>query len=462
MGGHILLAEEIMSHRVLTRARLNVAHYNVTLADRLEDAHQLAVAEQPDLAIIGLSDTPEAAFSLIRTLKSDPLTSEIEIVALTSNPNGAANAQALAAGADDVLSRSTPVPVLQARIRNLMRVHNDDADLTLREDTREALGFAEPASPFEMGNPSGPGTIALVTAKDETAVEWRDNLSSHLRDHIKVLRANHILDAKGDDLHPDVYVIEATLQHHHDGLELIAELRSRVGTRTAGIIAVMDPEDIDGAISALDLGANGVIFNPPSGPELVERIRTQLRRKARSDRLRRQIFDGLTLAVTDPLTGLKNRRYALSSLTRIAEHAKQSGQSFAVMILDLDRFKRVNDTYGHQAGDAVLTEAARRITGGLRTDDIVARLGGEEFLVIMPDTTPKAAAMAGERLRQLVEAVPFAIPGRTEALSLTVSVGIAMGKGAGHVEALVEQADRALYSAKADGRNLVTMSRPAA
>jgi two-component system cell cycle response regulator len=261
---------------------------------------------------------------------------------------------------------------------------------------------------------------------------------------------------------PDVYVIAIDLKARHDGLMLIADLRSRSEARTAGIVAVVQPLDIEGAVVALDLGANDVVEHPVDTPELVERLRAQLRRKAVSDRLRQRITDGLKLAVTDPLTGLKNRRFALSALAQVADEAERTGRPFAIMVLDLDHFKKVNDTHGHASGDAVLAEAARRISGGLRSGDMVARMGGEEFMVVMPDTSTSAAAAAGERLRRMVEAVPFAIPGQIEPLHVTISVGIAMGGGPETIELLVDEADRALYSAKAEGRNAVNMSKSAA
>ncbi len=462
MAGTILLADEHSSSRILLRARLAQTHHQVIVADTLDEARRLARQWHPDVALIGFSED-EASLALLRELKSDPATAATELVAFVRKSGGTVTAEALAAGADDVLDRTMPEAVVMARLRSRMRARSSDDDLARRGDAEAALGFAELRARFETPAPQRPGTVALVTGDMSVAETLRAALEPHLRDRIVVLSRDALYQAEAAGLKPDVYVIAADLEARHDGLTLIAELRSRAEARTAGIVALVHPLDTAGAVSALDLGAGDVVELPVNPLELVERLRGQLRRKARADRLRQQISDGLKLAVTDPLTGLKNRRYALATLARVADEAEATGRPFAVMVLDLDHFKRVNDTHGHGAGDAVLAEAAQRISGALRAADTVARLGGEEFLVVMPDTTPEAAAAAGERLRRLVEAAPFHLPGSGGELSLTVSVGVAV-TGSGHEAAdrMVDLADKALYSAKADGRNLVSISRQTA
>lgn len=462
MGGHILLADDVMSYRVLIRARLFVAHYNVVMADSVEDVHPLAVSETPDLAIIGVGQNSSKSLDLIRTMKSDPLTSDVTILVVCDNQANKTRVQALKAGADDVLSRSASEAFLLASLRNLMRRRNEDAELNLREDTRVALGFSEAAAGFGTVKPPPTGTIALVTGNPKDSVSWKRRLETKLRDRIETLTPRELPDLDDGSLRPDLYVIEANLRHPSHGFALITDLRSRSISKDAGIVAIFDPTEEEAATHALDLGANAVLDTTASDDELIERIRCQLRRKAQQDRVRREIKDGLLMAITDPLTGLKNRRYAISSLKQIAENSNTNGKPFAVMMLDLDRFKRVNDTYGHPAGDAVLKAAAERIESGLRSDDIIARLGGEEFIVIMPETTPKDAQVAGERLRLMIEDIPFKLPDNDDALHLTVSIGIAVGNLGTPASLLIEEADRALYAAKEEGRNLVNMSSPAA
>jgi two-component system cell cycle response regulator len=174
----------------------------------------------------------------------------------------------------------------------------------------------------------------------------------------------------------------------------------------------------------------------------------------------------LRLAVIDPLTGLFNRRYALAQLGRIAERAQRGDSGFAVLAIDLDRFKAVNDSFGHAAGDCVLIEVARRLSLSMRAGDLLGRIGGEEFIVALPQTAASNALALANRLRLAVEAAPVRIDTAT-AISVTISVGLAVSgpltpAGTEPVDAALARADRALLRAKADGRNQVTTDRTAA
>lgn len=452
MEGRILIADDLVSNRILLRSRLAAAHYDVLLTPSRAEAAALAAAARPDLVIVDGGAPASGALALVRALKADPATAEIGVFVLLPRADAARCRAALEAGADDALARRPHAGPLLARIRRLMRARNGEAELGLRGETAAALGFAETAPAFEA--PERPATVALVAARPETAEDWRAAIAPQLRDRIVVLGPGQLHD---DGAAPDVFVIATDLGRRHEGLRLITELRSRARGRTAGLLAVTAAEDREAEIAALDLGADDVLSEPLDPAELVLRLRAQLRRKARADRLRRQVSDGLRLAVTDPLTGLSNRRSALSRLGRIAERAAGYGRPFAVMLLDLDRFKRVNDGWGHGAGDAVLVEAARRLAGALRAEDLVARFGGEEFLVAMPDTGPAEAAGAAERLRRAIEAAPFALPRTDRRLALTVSIGVAVSEGGCEAAALITGADRALYAAKAEGRNRIAI-----
>jgi two-component system cell cycle response regulator len=217
---------------------------------------------------------------------------------------------------------------------------------------------------------------------------------------------------------------------------------------------------------AFDLGADDVIDASLEPREVALRLRRLLDRKRRDDQLRATLSDGLRLAVIDPLTGLFNRRYALAQLGRIADRSQKEEGGFAVLAIDLDRFKAVNDCHGHAAGDCVLIEVARRLSLNMRAGDLLGRIGGEEFLVALPQTTASQALALANRLRQAVEAVPVRIDTAT-VVSVTISVGLAASgpvtpAGAEPVSAALARADRALLRAKANGRNQVTADRSAA
>ena len=208
---------------------------------------------------------------------------------------------------------------------------------------------------------------------------------------------------------------------------------------------------------------------PEAGPataprEVGLRLRNMLQRKRTADRARASVHDGLRMAVIDPLTGLYNRRYAIPQLTHVAERAAEDGTVFAVMVVDLDRFKSVNDRYGHAGGDAVLVEISSRLSANLRATDMLARIGGEEFLIVLPNTTYAEAQTAAERLCRVVKDRPVTVTGGPP-LHITVSIGVAFSGECAPLEtvaAIIDRADQALLTAKSEGRDQVTISRTAA
>ena len=266
---------------------------------------------------------------------------------------------------------------------------------------------------------------------------------------------------------PDLYLIAENLGAFGSGQRLVADLRTRPASRHAAMALVLQRADPDAAAMALDFGATDLLNDPFDPQETALRIAMHVSRKQRADKLRRAVSDGLRLAVTDALTGLYNRRYALSYLDRLALRARESGKRFAVMVLDLDRFKTVNDTLGHAAGDRVLEIVAQRLRENLRPSDLIARIGGEEFLVALPDVTFEAARKTAERLCRAVGADPVQMSGPHEPVDITISVGLAMGPSlAAHDNAEIgretlARADAALLAAKTDGRNQVTIGSAA-
>jgi two-component system cell cycle response regulator len=210
----------------------------------------------------------------------------------------------------------------------------------------------------------------------------------------------------------------------------------------------------------LDLGANDYIIRPLDRNELTARVRTQIRRKRLHDRLRENYRRSLSLALTDGLTGLYNRRYVAAHLESLMTRNGEGGKGPAVLLFDIDYFKRVNDTWGHAVGDEVLCEVANRASHDVRTFDLVARYGGEEFLVVMPETTLSVALVVAERLRRSIAERPFKLANGSE-LEVTISVGVATSNDLGDSPAaLLKRADEALYAAKNAGRNRI-MAAPA-
>jgi two-component system cell cycle response regulator len=241
-----------------------------------------------------------------------------------------------------------------------------------------------------------------------------------------------------------------------DGLRLCSQLRSLPEGRNVPILVLVSDGDRRKLTQALEMGVNDYLTRPVDRNELVARVRTQLRKKRYSDRLRYNVQLSLEMAITDQLTGLHNRRYMGRHLDTLISSAEQSGKPVAFLILDIDYFKAVNDTHGHDIGDEVLREFASRIAANVRGIDLACRYGGEEFVVVMPDTDMEFASAVAERLRRSVETTPFPISREPHRLNVTISIGIAGSERFGDTaDKLLHRADKALYRAKREGRNRV-------
>ena len=474
MSGTILIVDDVATNRIVLKVKLANACYDSLQAESGEEALMMARQHNPNLILLDLFLPGIDGIEVCRRLKADPASCDIPVIVMTGQNDAELRVSALEAGADEFMTKSQDEVILPARIRSLLRARETENELQLRDTTWRALGFAEPAAGFDRQ-----GTVAMIAASRAEALAWRRKLEPYLAADMVILdrvQALAISGAVGPGTKPvpDVFMIAAGPDTGVSGLHLMSDLRSRAATRHAAICILVAPDQGDAAVMALDLGANDLITAGSDPREIALRLTTQLRRKEQADRLRASMRDGLRAAVVDPLTGLYNRRYAMPHAARIAERARQTGRSFAVMVLDLDRFKNVNDTWGHAVGDAVLVDVAARLRDNLRPVDMVARVGGEEFLVVLPDTALPQAEVAAERLRRVIDERPVRVQGGPE-VSVTMSIGLALGgdfgpdrlqDAAGHdawdVQSLIDKADHAMLAAKSDGRNQVITSRSAA
>ena len=450
MSGKILLIETENSRLSDVAEALRAAYYDVEDAILADTTDRLCNQADIDLILIGVAASDCAGMALCSRLKADADTALIPVVILVDDwaSGGAAG---FAAGAEDVLVRGAPQGALLARVRSLIRMKHVYDELYLRERTAEDLGVCAEAIPAR-------GRV-LIAAPDPTlAGLWASALGEHA---VSVADSVGDLVDRGGPLPPDAIVL------HEDfaggtGMGAIVEIRSRVHSRHTPILFVPRRARLVQPTLALDLGANDYILPPVRPDELCQRVSGLVRRNKIADRLRRSLRAELKSALTDSLTGLHNRRYALAHLARVLDRADRDGTPVALLMLDIDRFKEVNDRFGHQMGDAVLREASERIRNAVRSVDLVARVGGEEFLVVMPGASAADAARVADRIRRDVRGAARVLPldaGR----DITLSAGIAVATGEAHVTSqdLIDRADRALYVSKDAGRDRVSVHRAA-
>ncbi|WP_158234144.1 diguanylate cyclase [Oceaniglobus indicus] len=453
MPGRILIADDVATNRIVLKVKLSTAHYRVTQCSSAAETRRIARAQQTDLIVMaaGLPDCNSAV--LCRQLKADPATARIPLLVLFDHKDAAARLEVLKAGADDVLCAPFDDTALLARVRNLLRARETDDELERRDLTACQMGFAEAATPMETQ-----GRVGLIGMRAEQSLGWKSGLRGRLSHRVEVMDAAAAMALDDPARCPDLFCIATDLGEPGGGMRLMSELRSRQATRHAAILMVHPAGAAGDQITALDLGANGLLEQGFDPAELALRIDRQMMRKRRVDRLRASVETGLRMAATDPLTGLFNRRYADHHLGLLARQAVAAGTEFAVMMVDIDHFKGVNDTLGHAAGDRVLTAVAEALRDNLRGVDLVARYGGEEFLIALPESSPEAAARTADRLRRCVADLRPAIPGRPPA-RVTVSIGVAIA-GSGPMDRTMHRADCALYLAKSSGRNRIEIAPP--
>jgi two-component system cell cycle response regulator len=450
MTARILVVDDIPANVKLLEARLLAEYFEVFTATGGVDAIETCATSKVDVVLLDVMMPGMDGFEVCRRLKSDPATSHIPVIMVTALDQGTDRIRGLEAGADDFLTKPVNDLQLMTRVKSLVRLKTLTDELRLRASTSRTIGFEDLLdSDADMGRRP---RVLLVEAR-RSAVE---RIRNYLADEADV-------DAVGDpslaliqaaDIPYDCLLIPGTAEGH-DPLRLCSQLRAIDRTRFLPVILLADPGDEGRIIRGLEIGINDYLVRPIDRQELIARLRTQVRRNRYNDRLRDSVTQTIEMAVTDALTGLHNRRYLDSHLRTLVERAAARRRPLSVMICDLDRFKQINDTHGHAAGDDVLREFARRVRQNVRGIDLACRYGGEEFVVAMPDTDGDIAGRVAERIRSQIEREPFTLPSG-EAISATVSVGVSsLALGSDSVEGLMKRADLALYEAKTRGRNRV-------
>ncbi|MEL7115320.1 MAG: diguanylate cyclase [Pseudomonadota bacterium] len=462
MTGRILLADDIPTHRIYLKAQLDSAAYDVALARDPRDLQRSLTSERPDILLLSDDFANEDALARIQTIRGGGTGASLPILLLADRADRDFRIDAVKVGADTVLEKRPDVSLLRAYLRNLTRRSARDAELQNPQAANDdALGFAEPMAPLIEPR----RRVAVVAQNLAEGLAWRNSLTRRIRDRVAVLDPATALRDLAAQPAPDALVISELAHDPDQAIRLVSDLRSRSETLNSAIILVQNDADAQRTIAALDLGVSDIVPDGFDAEEMTHLLRRALARKAHNDRRRAALQDGVRLANTDPLTGLYNRRSALVHLNRVMSEAEAADQTYAVMVLDLDRFKSVNDSYGHAAGDHVLQQAALRLKSCLRAGDFMARIGGEEFLAVIRNCDQEAAETTGERLRQQLANAPILLPDGLARVDITVSIGIVVGgpgAATGTAPELIDLADRGLYSAKSDGRNQVTVYQSAA
>lgn len=456
MTARVLVVDDLEPNVKLLEAKLRAEYFDVLGAYSGQEAIEKANQEQPDIILLDVMMPGLDGFETCRRLKAAPETMHIPVVMVTALDQQADRIAGLEAGADDFLTKPVEDLALFARVRSLSRLKMMTDELRARYATGKGLGVVDK---IDLETNINERRIFIVDDNSSQVDRIRSSLEPeghyvvHESDPEKALER-----ARQEDI--DLFIINMSLEDA-DPLRLCSSIRSIEETRLTPILAVVRQGDTRKLVRALEIGVNDYLTRPVDRNELLARVSTQLRRKSYVDQLRSSFQASLEMAVTDQLTGLYNRRYLASHMSAMFDRAQWTGRPLSVMIIDIDHFKQINDTHGHDVGDRVIQQFASRISNAVRGIDLACRYGGEEFLIAMPDTEMGFATVVAERLRQEIAADKFAADNASGELGITISIGIASTENGPENDAaqkLIKRADEALYIAKTGGRNRVIKS----
>ncbi len=453
MTARVLVVDDLLPNVKLLEAKLRSEYFDVLTAQSGEEALEIVARDEPDIVLLDVMMPGMDGFEVCERLKNNTETMHVPVVIITALSDSADRLRGLDAGADDFLTKPVNDTALFARVRSLTRLKMLTDEWRRREQTSDQLGVMAGDGPMNLVDTSEPKVLILEDnpldarkiSETLSAEGGTCEVSNSVNDAMSLLRSDTF----------ELVVMNLRLKSD-DALRFASLLRAQETTRNTPILVIAEEEDTARLAKGLDLGINDYLMRPIDRQELMARARTQIRRFRYQHRLRQNYERSLTMALTDSLTGLYNRRYLTAHLSGIINQAILRGRPLAVMMFDIDYFKSINDTHGHAAGDEVLIELSKRVLGNLRSVDTVARVGGEEFVVVMPDTELSLAGIIAERLRTGVCDIHFSIRGADgkKGLVVSVSIGIAMfDPETDSADSIMRRADEALYEAKRCGRN---------
>jgi two-component system cell cycle response regulator len=452
MSARVLVVDDILPNVKLLEAKLTSEYYEVLTASNGPDALERVRTDSPDIVLLDVMMPGMDGIEVCRQIKSNPETAHIPVVMVTALTDAQDRVRGLESGADDFLSKPVNDTALMARVRSLVRLKMTIDEWRARNATATQLGVTE--TQFNvMSEPVDHAQILVIEDRDFEIDKVHQALS---RDHHTIVTTANGIDATQATMRQefDLLIVSLNLAQA-DGLRLTSHLKSSERTRNVPVLMVGEDGDLQRIVRGLEMGANDYLLRPVDRNELLARVRTQIRRKRFQDRLKTNYEASLSMALTDSLTGLYNRRYFETHLQKMIVTRQQDRKQFAVLLLDVDKFKGVNDTYGHPVGDEILRTFASRLKDTLRGFDLIARLGGEEFIVVLPDVTPDLAYQVAERLRRSIGGRPIKCAVPDGQLTITTSLGglvvtpeMAMG-----YDDIMRAVDEALYAAKNGGRD---------
>ncbi|MEM7617191.1 MAG: PleD family two-component system response regulator [Pseudomonadota bacterium] len=452
MTGRILIVDDLAPNIRLLEAKLTKEYYEVITASSGKEALEKATQYKPDLILLDVMMPEMDGNETCQILKRNKELSFIPIVMVTALYDIEDKVRGLESGADDFLTKPINDAALISRVKSLMRLKIMVDELRLRNETGVEFGVIDEQD-HENINYLETCKVLLVDDDMVQAASIKEKLSL----------SNNQIDIESNDenalnmISKNEYdvIIVSTQIYSFDGLRLCSQIRNEANSRSTPILILVSEDEQEIAIKGLELGVNDYLILPIDDNELIARLKTQIKRKRYQDSLKANYEASITLAIKDGLTGIYNRRYFDVHFNGMVQQAHELNKPLTLMILDIDFFKKINDVYGHQAGDTVLQAIANRLVSVLRSTDLVARYGGEEFAILTKSSPINNIKNISDRMLHTIANRPIPYDNGAEIINIhvTASIGIACLLEADSPSDLLNRADKCLYKAKDSGRN---------
>ena len=451
MTALILVVDDVPANVKLLEVKLTNEYYDVITAKDGFEAIAQAKQHKPDIILLDVMMPGMDGFETCRRMKEDAAISHIPVVMVTALSDPSDRVSGLEAGADDFLTKPINDTALLARVRSLVRIKVLLDELRLRDKTGLQMGILSENQNSFTSDVSG-AHIVLIDDDVVQSAKLSERLQANYRVTVIDEATRAIPTLQG--LHDVDLIIITTQLNDADALRICAHMRNVESIRNVPIVMLVDEEEMQLVLKGLELGINDYLMLPVDHNEMSARVKTQIRRKKYQDALKQNYQSSISMAVTDALTGLYNRHYLDAHLHNMVANCIANKKPLSLLIMDMDHFKSVNDTYGHDCGDEVLKQLAKHIIDTVRSSDLAARIGGEEFVILMPEADAKAAYGLAERIRTSVERTPFTITNEVGQIFKTLSIGLSSLNLNGDTPVdLIKRADVSLYQAKNTGRN---------
>lgn len=448
MTANILIVDDLEPNIKLLEAKLLSEYYTVFSANSALRALQVLDENKIDVILLDVMMPEMDGFECCRRIKANPATTHIPVVMVTALSDIENRIKGLEAGADEFLTKPINDIALFARVKSLSRMKMLVDELRVRNKTNLELGLSEIyiTEHFETNQ------ILLINddiVQNKQIIRSISKITTNIRSETSF---ESIKDFETKIY--DAIIISCQLEIE-DPLRITVMIKSKENFRHTIIMFLTEEENMKMVMRGMELGINDYFLYPVDESELIARLKTQLRRKLYQDNLRSELEQSIDLSIKDGLTGVFNRHYLDSHLEQIISKGEPN---IHLLMLDIDHFKQVNDTYGHQAGDAVLKEITLVAKNLLRATDLIARFGGEEFVIILSNIDNVEAINVAQRLRKAIESTEISITNLNLKLHKTVSIGLAKLSRKDSLQSIIGKADKALYKAKEGGRNCLIVA----